>query len=69
MGLLEVCAFLVRCLEMLSQPATSHTRARHVEREEGTILQAISRPLKLHTVAMHSSIFWCGSHELLALVS
>ena len=68
MGLLEVCVCLAGHLEVHRNLPPSHTRARHVEQEGASILQALNRPHMLHMAALHSSAFWGGSREMITFL-
>jgi len=57
LGLLEVCACLLGHFELLGKLSPSHIRVRHVEQEEGAILQAMSQPHIQHMAALHTSAF------------
>jgi len=62
-GLLEVCACLLDHFELLGNVPLGHKGVRHVEQEETSILQAMTRPLKQHMATLHSSAFQDGCHE------
>jgi len=63
MGLLEVGACLLDHFELLGKLSLSHIGVRHVEQEETSILQAMTRPLKEHMATLHSSAFQGGCRE------
>ena len=58
-----MCACLLDHFELLGNVPLGHKGVRHVEQEETSILQAMTRPLKQHMAALFSSAFQGGCRE------